>query len=416
MNRRLVVVGASLAGLRAVEAARRAGFDGDVVLVGNESHLPYNRPPLSKRYLVGEVAADFYRTEEQLRDELRVDLRLNTTAVALDPKTRVVRTTGGDIPYDALVIATGVAPRTLPEVPAIDGIVTLRTLGDADGLRDRIVPGSQVMVVGAGFIGSEIASSVSQLGAHPTLVEAAAAPLVRVLGPKVGAALTTLHPRNGTQLFLETQIVEVLGRSGRVCAVRLSNGEELPADVVVVGIGAAPATAWLEGSGIALHEGDRGVICDAYLQTSLPGIYAAGDVAHWPNAAFGMRMRLENWTNATEQAAVAALNAIGVAPPEVYETVPYLWSDWYGHRIQFTGIASGDAEFVSGSPDEDKFVAVYREGDRVVGAATLNEPRKNMKLRRIIAERGGLRGVEAILAATAQRRTTAQTGSPLAPA
>ncbi|WP_062202863.1 NAD(P)/FAD-dependent oxidoreductase [Demequina salsinemoris] len=385
---RLVVVGASLAGLRAVESSRRAGFDGEIVLLGAERHLPYDRPPLSKRYLVGEAEADTWRTEDEIRGELGVDLRLGVAATGLRPADHVVETTDGDVRYDRLIIATGASPRTLPSLPDLDGIVTLRTLDDADDLRRRIVPGSHVTVLGAGFIGSEIASSAEKIGAYATVVEAAPVPLVRAVGDEVGAALARLHPRNGTRLLLGTHIAEYRGERGRVTEVVLSTGEVLTTDVVVVGIGAAPATTWLEGSGIALHDRDGGIVCDETLLTSVPDVWAAGDAVHWPNAAYGRTMRLENWTNASDQGLRAGANAADPEHAAPYATVPYFWSDWYGHRIQFVGVASDEVEFVSGGPDGDRFVALFTDGDRVVAAATLNEPRKIMKLRRLIAERG----------------------------
>ena len=386
MTPRLLIVGASLAGLRAAEAARRCGFEGEITLIGQEKHLPYDRPPLSKSYLLGDTSAYYFRAEEEIRVGLGVDLRLGTTALALDAATRTVATTAGDFPYDRLVIATGASPRVLPGVPELEGIVTLRTIQDADRLRRSIRPGSRVVIVGAGFIGSEVASSARKIGAEVVIVEAAPVPLVRAVGKVVGAALASLHARNGTRLLLDTQIVEYLG-ADHIEAVRLSSGEVLPADLVLIGIGAAPETAWLRDSGIALHPIDGGILCDEHLRTSLPDVYAAGDVAHWPNAVLGGVMRLENWTNAADQAAVAGANAADPTTARTYETVPYFWSDWYGQRIQFVGTATADGvEFVSGGPDEPRFVALFRRGDRLVGAATLDERKQIMKLRRHIAE------------------------------
>jgi NADPH-dependent 2,4-dienoyl-CoA reductase/sulfur reductase-like enzyme len=292
------------------------------------------------------------------------------------------------VPYDTLIIATGAVPRVPPGIPALNGIVTLRTLEDSAALRERLRPGAYVLILGAGFIGSEVASSAHHLGAIPTIIDAAPVPLVRAVGADIGRAYAGLHNRNGTPLRLGTMVEEYLG-SERVEGVKLTTGETLPADVVVVGVGAAPATDWLEGSGIELHAGDRGIVCDEYLRTSLPGVFAAGDVAHWPNADLDATMRLENWTNAADQGTRAGANAATPHAMVAYRTVPYFWSDWYGQRIQFVGIAATeDVEFISGAPDENRFVAAVWRGDRLVGAATLNEPRKIMKLRRLIAERG----------------------------
>lgn len=396
--RRLVVVGASLAGLRAVQAARAAGFAGEIVLIGSEEHLPYDRPPLSKAYLLGQqTEADFYEKESVIRDELKIDLRLGVIAEGLDSDARVVKTSIGDAPYDALIVATGASPRTLAGLPAHDAIVTLRTLNDAENLRRRMRAGARVAIIGAGFIGSEIASAALSVGASPTLIEAAPVPLVRAVGEQVGAVLADLHPRNGTRMLLGVSLVACRALDEACVELQLSDGSLVTADLVVVGVGAAPATAWLEDSGIALHA-DGGIVCDEFLRTSLEGVYAAGDVAHWPNPLFGAQMRLENWTNAASQASRAALNAVDPDAAQPYETVPYFWSDWYGQRIQFVGTADADTvEFVSGGPGEDRFIAAYFVGERLVGAATLNEQRRIMKLRRAIAERGGRHEVDAIV-------------------
>lgn len=383
----LVVVGASLAGLRAVESARREGYRGRITLVGDEVHLPYDRPPLSKEFLADGEPSFFVSAEELTRD-LDIDLRLGARAGGLDPQRRVVTVGGAELGFDALVIATGAQPRALPQLPRLAGIHTLRTLDDAHRLREAIRPGTRLVIIGAGFIGSELASSARARGAQVTIVEAAATPLVRAVGDVVGSAISGLHERNGTRLLCDTQIVEVVGTEA-VHAVRLSTGETIPADLIIVGIGASPATEWLAESGLRRHPVDGGLVCDALLQTSAPGIYAAGDVVHWPNAVMDATMRLENWTNASEQGARAALNALFPERAIGYETVPYFWSDWYGHRIQFVGTAVADSvSFVSGSPDADSFVALYRSGDRLVGAATLNEPRRIMKYRRLISDRG----------------------------
>ncbi|HWI30544.1 MAG TPA: FAD-dependent oxidoreductase [Microbacterium sp.] len=400
MSAGIVVVGASLAGIRAAEGVRRGGYLGPVTLVGSEPHLPYDRPPLSKAYLSGEASADFYRSEAEIRDDLGVDLRLGTTATSLRPDDHVLVTDGGEQPYERLIVATGASPRVVPGIPDLDGILTLRTLDDADALRERIRPGARVIVVGAGFIGSEIASAAAHLGAHATVIEAAAIPLVRAVGSEVGGVLAALHGQHGTRLLLDTRVAEYLG-ADRIESVLLDTGEVVPADVVVIGIGAAPATEWLRSSGIDLHAVDGGVVCDEYLRSSLQDVYAAGDVAHWPNGALDSVMRLENWTNAADQATRAGLNAADPGAAQPYETVPYFWSDWYGQRIQFVGTAIADeVEFLSGGPGETRFVAVYRTGDRIVGAATLNERRAIMKLRRVIGDRGGIGAARDVVHAT----------------
>lgn len=383
-----VVVGASLAGLRAVEAARRADYRGRITLIGAEPHLPYDRPPLSKAFLTDDVEVTFYRSEERLRGDLDVDLRLGLRARTLDPAARAVDTDTGPVGYERLLIATGAQARTLAHLPALPGVWTLRTLDDALAVRSELKAAADVVVVGAGFIGAEIASSARAHGARVTIIEAAPVPLVRAVGEVVGRTLAEIHGRHGSRLLCDTAVGGLLGED-RVRGVRLSSGEVLPADLVVVGVGAVPATQWLVTSGIALDPRDGGVVCDEYMESSISGVYAAGDVAHWPNALFETSMRLENWTNAAAQAAQAAVNALVPEQRRPYETVPYFWSDWYDQRIQFVGTANADSvSFASGGPEEDRFVALYRRGERLVGAAALNEPRKIMKYRRLIAERG----------------------------
>ncbi|SEU35917.1 NAD(P)/FAD-dependent oxidoreductase [Nonomuraea wenchangensis] len=379
-GRRLVVVGASLAGLRAVEAARKSGFDGSVVLIGAEPHLPYDRPPLSKAFLDG-AGLPAFRTEEVLRDELGVRLVLGAPATALDTAARVVTAGEREFGYDALVIATGAAARTLPGTGGLTGVHTLRTRDDALAVRSALDDGARTVVVGAGFIGSEVASAARKRGLDVTIVEALPTPLVRAVGETMGRACGALHARNGTDLRCGTGVAAVEG-DGRVERVRLTDGTVLPADLVVAGIGAVPATGWLAGAGLSL---DDGVVCDETLFTGAPGVYAAGDVARWHNPAFGRHMRLEHWTSAAEQGATAARNALDPANAKPYSTVPYFWSDWYDSRIQFVGVpATEEVRVVDGDPGGDRFVALYREGDRLAGALTLNGQTQIMKYRALI--------------------------------
>jgi NADPH-dependent 2,4-dienoyl-CoA reductase/sulfur reductase-like enzyme len=383
----LVIVGAGLAGVRAAQAARDGGYGGRITLVGEEEHLPYNRPPLSKSFLTAGGDVDYFLTEPDLSSGLGVELRLSDGARALDVARREVVLSGGRrLGFERLIVATGAAPRTLPQLPSLAGIATLRTVGDAERIRAVIRPGAQVVVIGAGFIGSEIASSAHAAGAQVTIIEAASVPLVRAVGEVVGDALAGLHERNGTRLLRATAIDGVAGH-GHVESVTLSTGERIPADLVVVGVGAAPATGWLADSGIELDPRDGGLVCDGYLQTSAEGVYAAGDVARWPNGMLDSTMRLENWTNAADQGAHAAINALFPERSTPYQVVPYFWSDWYGNRIQFAGTAVGESVvFASGGPGDDSFVALFGRAEKLVGAATLNEPRTIMRLRRLIGE------------------------------
>lgn len=384
----LVVVGASLAGVRAVEAARKAGHDGAITLVGAEEHLPYDRPPLSKAYLDDPSAqpADVrFRTQEHLRDELGVTLRLGTRATGLDPEARVVELGGAETRYGALVIATGGAARPLPGSAGIAGVHCLRTLDDAAAVRAALDAGARTVVIGAGFIGSEVASAARRRGLPATVVETLPVPLVRSVGEDMGHACAALHQAHGTDLRCGVSVEGLESDGGRVTGVRLSDGTTVPADLVVVGIGVMPCTGWLEGSGVPLHEHDRGVVADATLR-AVDGVYAAGDVAHFPNSLFdGELMRLEHWTTAAEQGALAARNALDPANAAELGTVPYFWSDWYGRRIQFVGRPRADEVRVV-DPGE-RFLALYRRGDRLVGTISIDRPTQIMKYKRLIAQR-----------------------------
>lgn len=401
----LVVVGASLAGLRAVEAARAAGFTGSLTLVGAEEHLPYDRPPLSKALLDSAIDPIHppYRSESELAD-LGVTLRLGAPATGLDPDADEVLLGDGRLPFTALVVATGSTPRTLPLSP-LPGVHVLRTIDDALAVRQALDAGASTVVVGGGFIGSEVASAARARGLPVTIVEAADVPLVRAVGARLGSVCSALHEQNGTQVRLGTSVVELRG-DARVQEVVLSDGTLLAADLVVVGIGADPATGWLDGSGVEVA---NGVLCDATLRSSRAGVWAAGDIARWRNALFGTSMRLEHWTSAAEQGALAARNALDPAAAKEYSTVPYFWSDWYGRRLQMVGVAADDVELF-GAPGDPTWVALYRRGDLLCGALTLDLPGRIMKLRRLIAGGGSYDDALALAGVHADARSA---GLPL---
>jgi NADPH-dependent 2,4-dienoyl-CoA reductase/sulfur reductase-like enzyme len=384
-KRALVVVGASLAGLRAVEAARKAGFEGRITLIGAESHPPYDRPPLSKEFLYPDHAPEpvVFHSSAELVDDFGVEVLLGAPATGLNLDARTVRAGGVDTPYDALVIATGAAARELPGTSHLSGVHVLRDLNDAQAVRRALDDGARTVVIGAGFIGSEVASAARKRGLDATIVETLPTPLVRAIGRDLGSALSGLHERSGTTLICGQPVTGIEG-TGAVERVRLADGTVIEADLVVVGVGAVPRTDWLASSGLQL---DDGVVCDEFLQTSAPGVYAAGDVARWNNPQFDRMMRVEHWSNAAEQGARAARNALFPATAEPYATVPYFWSDWYGSRIQFVGLAaSEDHEVVSGDLASDHFVALYREDNKLTGALTLNGQRHIMKYRRLIIQ------------------------------
>lgn len=385
----LVVVGASLAGLRAVEAARKSGFAGSITLIGAEPHLPYDRPPLTKAFLDAHESGTapsqpFFRSPAVYTDELDVDVVLGNSATGLDTEKRIVAVGEHEVPFDALVIATGAQARPLPGTGGLDGVYGLRTLDDAANIRDALEGGARTVVIGAGFIGSEVASAAQKRGLDVTVIEALPTPLVRAAGTAMGSALAALHERNGTRLLCGTGVRSVEG-DGTAERVVLDDGTVVPADLVVVGIGASPAVGWLAGSGVTL---DNGVVCDETLCTGVPGVYAGGDAANWVNGVMGRRQRLEHWTSAAEQGAAAARNALDPENAKPYSTVPYFWSDWYDSRIQFVGSPEADEVLlVEGDVNRDRrWIALYRSRDRIIGALTVNGQADIMKYRGLITK------------------------------
>lgn len=381
----IAVVGASLAGLRAAETLRSDGYDGELVIIGAEDRLPYDRPPLSKSVLEGTRAPEETTLRDQKSfDALGADWRLGLRATALDTGARRVHLEGGEqVAFDGLVIATGAFPRRLPSTPDLAGIHVLRTLDDCVAIAKELDASPRVVVVGAGFIGLEVAATCRKRGLTVTVVEALPVPLGRVLGDDMGRACASLHLDEGVDLRCGAGIERFEGTS-RVEAVVLTDGSRIDADVVIVGVGVAPATDWLEGSGLTL---DNGVVCDATCATNVPGIVAAGDVARWHNPRFGEYMRLEHWTNAVEQGMAAARRLLatdGTAEP--FAPVPYFWSDQYATKIQFVGRSApgDDIRVVHGSIEERRFVALYGRAGRLVGALTFSRPRQLMDFRRMV--------------------------------
>jgi NADPH-dependent 2,4-dienoyl-CoA reductase/sulfur reductase-like enzyme len=385
----VAVVGASLAGLRAVQALRRAGFAGRVTVIGEESEPPYDRPPLSKEVLAGKWDAE--RTA-LLREEdaaLEVDWQLGKRAESLDLAGRRVLLEGGlAVPFDGLVIATGTYARRLPNASALAGVHVLRTLADCLALRAELDRSPRVAVIGAGFIGLEVAATCRGRGLAVAVIESLAAPLERGLGAALGAFVGEIHGDHGVDLRLGARVAKLVGGQ-RVEAVELADGSRIPADVVVVGIGAAPATAWLESSGLELG---NGVVCDATCRaTRAPFVVAAGDVARWPNPLFGgAPVRIEHWTNATEQAdhAVATLLA-GEGGGEPFAPVPFVWSDQYDRKIQIAGCLEGadETRIVDGSLAERRFVTLFGRAGCVTGVVGMNRARLVMKARALIRAR-----------------------------
>jgi NADPH-dependent 2,4-dienoyl-CoA reductase/sulfur reductase-like enzyme len=382
-----IVVGASLAGLRAAETLRSRGYDGKLTLVGAEPHRPYDRPPLSKEILRGDWDPERTAlTKPEKFDDLELDLHLGRRAVALDPHARQVSLdTGERLPYDGLIIATGARARTLRGLPDLPGIHVLRTLENAVAIRRELESSPRVVVVGAGFIGSEVAASCRARGLEVTVVEALAVPLAFALGTEMGEVVGALHRERGVRLLCGIG-VEAIEGAGRVERVRLSDGRTVEADLVIIGIGVVPDTEWLESSGLAL---DDGVVCDSTLATSAPGVVAAGDVARWRNPGTDEWLRVEHWTNAVEQGVAAATRLLdGDGAAKSYESVPFVWSDQYDVKIQLVGLPRADDEvrLAVGSLDERRFVALYGRCGRLVGALGFNRPRPLMACRRLLRE------------------------------
>ncbi len=382
------MAGASLAGLRAAETVRREGFTDRVVVIGAEPHLPYDRPPLSKQVLAGTWGT---KEIDLLRPEngLDVEWRLGTRVEGLDlPGRTLWLDTGERLGFDGLVIATGCRVRTLPVPPGLAGLHTLRTLDDCLALKAELDAGpGRVVVVVAGFIGSEVAATARGRGLGVTLVEALPVPLARALGERMGQVMADVHRDHGVDVRLGVGVDGFDGGSGRVQRVRLSDGTSVEADVVVVGVGVRPYTEWLEGSGLRL---DDGVVCDETCLAA-PGVVAAGDVARWPNPTFGEVMRVEHWENAQAQGEHAArrlLADLAGSNGEPYSPVPWFWSDQYDRKIQLAGRAAADdvVEVVDGSIEDRQFVALYGRGGRLVGALGMNRPRPVMQFRRMILD------------------------------
>jgi 3-phenylpropionate/trans-cinnamate dioxygenase ferredoxin reductase subunit len=369
-NRTIVIIGASLAGAKAAEALRQEGFDGRVVLIGEERDRPYERPPLSKGYLRGdEDGLKIFVHDEGFYDDQAIELRTATRVTAIDPPARqVVLEDGERLGYHRLLLTTGAAPRRL-NVPGagLQGVHYLRDVNDADQLGLAIRRASRVVVVGAGWIGSEVAASARQMGADVAVVDPAPAPLAAVMGPEVGAVFRQLHSSHGVDLHLGTGVEAIVG-TGSAEGVRTSDGEVVEGDLVVVGIGAVPRTELAEAAGIRVGNGIE--VCE-YLETSAAGIFAAGDVAAAWHPGLGERIRVEHWANALNQGPVAAKNLLGKATP--YDRIPYFFSDQYDFGMEYSGHArQWDQVVFRGDPDEGKFIAFWLAGGRVVAGMNAN--------------------------------------------
>ncbi|WP_042428451.1 NAD(P)/FAD-dependent oxidoreductase [Streptacidiphilus anmyonensis] len=364
---RVVVVGAGMAGVQTAVSLRQQGYEGSLVLLGAEPHPPYDRPPLSKDVLLGR--AEHSRFEIDF-EELGIELALGRRALSLDADARTVKTDGGDLSYDRLVLATGAAPVSLPGQP--ESAFLLRTQDDALALREALRPGTRVVVVGAGWIGAEAATVARRLGCDVTVVEAASSPLAGALPAELGERTRPWYAQAGAELLTASAVSGIDEH-----AVRLTNGRELAADAVVVGIGARPDNAWLAGSGIPLD--DRGAVAaDARLRAGRADVHAVGDCASFPSARYGRRLAVHHWDNAVQGARVVAANVLG--GEVVYDPVPYFWSEQFGHMVQVAGVIDASAEQVARGGD----AVLWVRGDRLEAVLTVDRPRDLAQGRKLI--------------------------------
>ncbi|KKF02829.1 NAD(P)/FAD-dependent oxidoreductase [Mycolicibacterium obuense] len=381
----IAVIGASLAGLSAVRALRSQGFSGRITVIGDESRRPYDRPPLSKAFLAGALSEQDLALEDS--DDLEAVWLLGSAATALDTATNTVELADGRrVHADGFVIATGSRARPWPGTEEMAGVHVIRTIDDAVALRSELRPGARMVVIGAGFIGAEVASTARTLGVDVTIVEAAPTPLQVQLGSRLGAVVAQAHGVHGTTLLCGVGVAGLTcGSDHRVTGVDLHDGRHLPADVVVVGIGGIPNVEWLQGSGISLG---NGVLCGASGQTNIPNVVAVGDCAAWHDASTGVARRVEHWTGALERPAIAVATLLsGGLECGVAAKAPYFWSDQYGSRIQFAGSALPDDEITieAGDCESGSFLATYRREGRLVAVLGVDQPKLFTRWRRQLA-------------------------------
>jgi NADPH-dependent 2,4-dienoyl-CoA reductase/sulfur reductase-like enzyme len=396
MNSTTVIVGASLAGINAARTLRLQGHTGSIVVVDADSERPYDRPPLSKQMLTGE-----WEPEKILlpagKEDLDLEFRLGVRAKAVDLGARQITLEGADgtvanTAFDSLVIASGASARRLPDSAGITGVHVVRTLADSLALRAELEAGpSRVVVIGAGFIGAEVASSCRKRGIEVTLVEAMPLPLERILGAEMGRVCAQVHIENGVDLRLGTGVLqletETVDGVEKVVGVALTDGTTIATEIVVVGIGVTLNVDWLEGSGLTL---DDGVVCDNTLLAA-PGVVAAGDIARYPSARFGRMLRVEHWETAIAGGEAAARRLLAEASgetPVVFDPIPWFWSDQYDRKIQLAGrpMPTDTCVVVHGSTEEFRFVALYGDGDRLTGVLGMNRPRHVVQLRALFEE------------------------------
>ena len=385
-NNGIVIVGGGLAAARAAEQLRKSDYSGPIVIVSDEAYLPYDRPPLSKDVLQDNLKgfADVALKPAEFYTENDITLKLGSPAQALDTAARTVTLADGTaLGYDELIIATGLIPKRIPSIPDLAGVWVLRSLDDALALREHAASARKAVIIGAGFIGCEVAASLRKLGVDVVLVEPQPAPLAAVLGEQVGQLVARVHRAEGVDVRTGVGVADVRGDDGHVSTVELSDGTLLAADLVVIGIGSRPATDWLVGSGVDLADKDTGVLCDEVGRTTAPHVWALGDVSAWRDAA-GHHARVEHWSNVADQARVLVAALLGLEAPALV-VVPYFWSDQYDVKIQCLGEPEAEDIVHIVSDDGRKFLAYYERDGVVAGVVGGGMPGKVMKARAKIA-------------------------------
>jgi 3-phenylpropionate/trans-cinnamate dioxygenase ferredoxin reductase subunit len=383
MSDTVVIAGAGQAAAQAIISLRHGGFAGDIVLAGEEPYLPYQRPPLSKKFLAGDMELErLYLRPEHFYQENRVDLRLGARVDGINRSTRTVRIDGSDVGYDRLILATGSHVRRVP-IPGQDSphVHYLRTIDDVRGIRARFEPGCRMVVVGGGYIGLEVAAVAVTAGLQVTVVEIADRVMARVVAPPLSRFYLKAHQDAGVSFRLETGVTEIRHAESGVHVV-CTTGTPLPADLVVVGVGILPTTRLAEEAGLKCS---NGIIVDEFCRSSDPAIYATGDCTNHPNSLLGRRLRLESVHNATEQGKTAALSILG--KPEAYAQIPWFWSDQYDLKLQMTGIAEHyTAMVIRGEPASRSFAAFYFIGEQLIAVHAVNSPREFMLSKKLIAQ------------------------------